>query len=481
MFNRHFTNNKNEVTMKIFSQVIRSGLILALPVNVWARWKTPMRDVSNQKYQFSSSKIRGTVHPIFCRVFFLLLFCSLFSFGHSEWKQSITRDSLPYNASLCDIVYGKDQFFIGGYSFISKFSSPYSSHITDYPNPLILSSSDAQSWKIESLENSTGTLHQQADSLGIVLQILSLYYANNLLFAVDDYLYFCLIDGNSWEEKRFAKTVQGLSFKDSLYVAAGQGIQTSSDGKTWTLEDNSRRYLSIVSGSDKFVVVDNSGNVQISYNGKTWGEAVSVLNVRPIRIVFGNNQFVIIGDSGTVAVSKDAQTWKTTRLPSEQWGWNDIVYGNGKFIAVGSNSLILTSSDAVTWTSERVDPAIHFKSIAYGNNTFATIASNSSVWYLDENNANISNKLCPIKNIYCSAKVIISKTNISIQLSDISLHSTAKITLITYSGKKLNDYFVTPVNNTYTIPANNLSSGKYYIAIDLGMGKKVLCSYIKTS
>jgi hypothetical protein len=405
----------------------------------------------------------------FTRLALLLLSCSVFSFCQTEWKQSVTKDFLPYQTSLEGIVFGLDRFFIGGYN-INTISSEGPWHSTYGPAPLVLTSSNVQSWVVL----------RPASSAGVNLPIYNVFYAGNRLFAYQQPEFFSSIDGRSWDYARFAGHVSSLSYIDSIYVAVGHsGIQTSVNGMTWVLQDTSRRYVSITAGSDKLVVVDDSGKVRVSDNGKSWTEAKAVLNVVPWRIVFGNDQFIIIGDSGTVAVSKDAQNWTTTRLSPELWGWRDIVYGDDKFLAVGCNGLSLSSSNAETWIKTVVDSSIQFTSIAYGNTTFVAVASNNSVWYLREKNSAIQNKIYTSKHGKPQVKIVTSKTNISIDVLDnMSLHSPAKIALFTCTGRRVREYFSTPLNNTFTIPVNGVPAGKYYISFNHGNGEKSAFSLV---
>jgi hypothetical protein len=396
---------------------------------------------------------RYNLKTTFCKISLLIIFCSVLSFCHSEWKLSLTKDSLPPQTTLGGIVFGNGHFFVGGYTF-QRYTSPFPSPIQETPIPFVLTFSRVQSWK----------MHFPSDSIGSILPIYNVLFANNCFFAVQQPMFFSSTDGDSWNYGSFAGNfyrnppVLGLAYKDSIYVAVGNsGIQTSSDGKSWTIQDSSRKYVSIVTGSKKFVVIDNSGNVRSSDDGQNWIDAFSVLNVIANKIMFCDNQFVIIGDSGTIAISKDAQSWTTARLPPGQWGWRDIVYGNNQFVAVGDNGMILTSSDALTWTKSTVDSSAQFYSVAYGDNIFAALARDNRVWYLKENKPDS----LPVEFKKPTIQIDDRNSNFTIPIPDISLNGQVNISLFTCTGRKIREYSTIPINNTVAFSDKGLSSGKY--------------------
>ncbi|MBN1600564.1 MAG: hypothetical protein JW915_03095 [Chitinispirillaceae bacterium] len=167
-------------------------------------------------------------------------------------------------------------------------------------------------------------------------------------------------------------------------------------------------------------------------------------------IVFGNGQFFIGG-----------------------WNFNGIVSGSSGHATYEPDPLVLTSSNVQIWTKTVVDSSIQFTSIAYGNTTFTVLASNNSVWYLKENKSDTSDKQILLRNYKFQVKIVTSKTNISIHVLDnTSLHSPAKIALFTCAGRRLCEYFSTPINNTFTFPVNGIPAGKYYVSFDYGNGEK---------
>jgi hypothetical protein len=80
---------------------------------------------------------RYNLKTTFCKISLLIIFCSVLSFCHSEWKLSLTKDSLPPQTTLGGIVFGNGHFFVGGYTF-QRYTSPFPSPIQETPIPFVL-------------------------------------------------------------------------------------------------------------------------------------------------------------------------------------------------------------------------------------------------------------------------------------------------------------------------------------------------------
>ena len=170
-------------------------------------------------------------------------------------------------------------------------------------------------------------------------------------------------DGKDWE----CQTVEGVgelrdvAYTPRLYVAAGDGILTSTDGRTWVRRvapagDPLDYYAGVAYGNGRFVAVGNTRDVLTSPDGLTWtrhsNREISAL----AGLAFGNGQFVAFGPGlPEFFTSEDGVKWEKHPLPAGYSLWN-VAYGAGAFVFIahdGRSNLLLTTRNFRTFTEAR--------------------------------------------------------------------------------------------------------------------------------
>ncbi|HSC48423.1 MAG TPA: hypothetical protein VLG68_10095 [Gammaproteobacteria bacterium] len=148
----------------------------------------------------------------------------------------------------------------------------------------------------------------------------------------------------SWQSVRSSVTMRALATDGSLYVAAaGNGIWTSTDLKTW----------------QRATLPTSAGGL---YNDVTWD----------------GSQFIAVGYG--VVTSPDGTTWTMRSRPNGPSFWNAISVAGGIYLVVGTDgSKVLRSTDGQTWTAVGAHlslPANSFVSLTgIGSNGSGFIAS----------------------------------------------------------------------------------------------------------
>lgn len=164
------------------------------------------------------------------------------------------------------------------------------------------------------------------------------------------------------------------------FVAVGDGVITSTDGKTWTIRyapDPNNVWSAIAYANNIYLVVGQVGSgILRSTDGHSWtlvssGQAASTSTAGSTLagIASDGSQFVAAGYNYTVAAdgtenqstgiiitSPDGITWTPQSFagsdsPNVFIGiGNNVAWGNGTWV-VGGGGSVYTSTDGVTWTS----------------------------------------------------------------------------------------------------------------------------------
>jgi hypothetical protein len=161
-------------------------------------------------------------------------------------------------------------------------------------------------------------------------------------------------DGITWTASTTAGainvSINSVTYGNSMFVAVGGGIYTSSDGAAWTqqsLPAGSNGLSAVAFGNGTFVADDSSnGTASVtSTNGINWSR--HVLNIPNGTqfgsvIVFGNGAFYSSGWS----TSTDGVTWSAPPpAPDLQiingGVFNSAIYAGGHWLGVGANESIL--------------------------------------------------------------------------------------------------------------------------------------------
>ena len=132
--------------------------------------------------------------------------------------------------------------------------------------------------------------------------------------------------------------------------------------------------------NDLFIVVGEQGGIETSTDGITWTQrdagfgAVTLLDV-----IFADGLFYVVSQDGQIATSPDGIAWTLlSGLPFAGVSVNGIAFGNGIFIVGLANDRVAYSEDGLTWelADEVVDTASSFvvDFLAFEDNDFVLLA-----------------------------------------------------------------------------------------------------------
>ncbi len=244
-----------------------------------------------------------------------------------QWQWSIP---LPRSEDLLSAIFGNGVFVAVGES------------------GTILTSSDAQNWRDQSLLTRTN--------------IPAIAFASGrfmMLMPGDDDPPALLISSNAtdWAATGLppGETILSLCAANNRFITAGSDAQSnllisvSDDGSSWTQSTLpiAATNLAVAYGNGRFVALAGS-QILISTNAARWSAASALPDA--LNLSFGNTRFVAVGNAGKVWTSSDGSAW----LPRFSGTNQDLLvagFAANRFIAAGKNGTIVTSSDGVTWTS----------------------------------------------------------------------------------------------------------------------------------
>jgi len=156
-------------------------------------------------------------------------------------------------------------------------------------------------------------------------------------------------------------TLCGVTYANGTFVAVGDDIVTSPEGRTWTSRNPgiTGTLSGVTYGNGIFVAVgyrpeSRHGTpetiILTSPDGIQWTSRTSGLNFILNGVTYGNSTFLAVGPNGAIITSPDGVTW-TSRNSGITNDLFAVTYGNGTFIAVGNAGTIITSTDGTSWTS----------------------------------------------------------------------------------------------------------------------------------
>ena len=167
-------------------------------------------------------------------------------------------------------------------------------------------------------------------------------------------------------------------------------ISTSTDDIMWTplkSIDDYRDYIAY--GNNKFVILDDYGQIMTSDDGEIWSSKTAVSNLGNNNwghIVYGNNKFIALcyDTNGYISTSTDGTNWTLAEQNSTliNYTWSDLIYDGSKFIVLSTNGYISTSTDGTNWTTPIQDSNLNnytWKSIVYDNSKYVMISYNGFV------------------------------------------------------------------------------------------------------
>ena len=103
-----------------------------------------------------------------------------------------------------------------------------------------------------------------------------------------------------------------------------------------------------------FAAVGLAG-IQTSSDGVSWTARTSPLNRPLFAVIWAGDRFVAVGEFGSVLSSRDGATWLTE---SQGTDFSNVVWVGDRFVALGE--VIMTSPDARAWS-----PAISVQRAAF--------------------------------------------------------------------------------------------------------------------
>lgn len=182
-------------------------------------------------------------------------------------------------------------------------------------------------------------------------------------------------------------TITSIQYVSSFtkWYAAGQTIQQSSDGISWSpcqvTGFNGTLFNTIAFGLNKLVAGGNDGSIFVSTDGLAWTYTGTKFSKNVNRIRFVNDAFWALGSTDTVVrKSSDGLVWTVVGGIGVS-GVNDIAYGVGRYVIAQQNGTapfftgILYSQDGLAWASASQVNITGFTglSIVYANNLFVAV------------------------------------------------------------------------------------------------------------
>ena len=300
----------------------------------------------------------------------------------------ISRDGLNWTQRFVGEAYSSIRLFEN----LLRGTVTYQNGLFSYYDPVnmfsILTSSDGETWTLESPTDNTTTAlnlsYMPPSSLNIPSQVI---YANGMFVGIpDEYTtanssIMTSADGINWtiSNSGVGAILTKIAHGNDIFVAVGANgaILTSSDGKSWAAQSPvSTNYLSDLIYSDgTFVAVGDLGEIDVSADGAKWTRINAGTVDRLNGITYGNGTFVIVGSS-SILTSADTITWKITPQTSSL---SSVAFGGGSFVAVGSGGVI-TSSDGTNWKTRQL-PENSFNGVTFGDGTF--VIKGSSIYQSD--------------------------------------------------------------------------------------------------
>ena len=230
--------------------------------------------------------------------------------------------------------------------------------------------------------------------------------------------------GATWVKKSSETDInfKGVDYTpEGIFVAVGStsGINTSTDGVTWTKSlGASGTTINAVTGlSTAIVVVGTGGTISISTDrGSSFGPSriydkiqtgfipsytdvtisqslrgvasgvVPVAQIQGGQVVTVNRErTVAVGAAGTILYSEPGDAGIATAfVVANKWAtqqFNDVEYNNGTFVAVGNAGALYRSTDGEIWSGVTTTSiSSNINAIGYGNTEWVAVGSAGSIF-----------------------------------------------------------------------------------------------------
>jgi hypothetical protein len=210
-------------------------------------------------------------------------------------------------------------------------------------------------------------------------------------------------DGGAWERVSLGKpsrplgvsgndagALYGVVWNGAVFVAVGERIVTSSDGKSWTVTAafSSCVFSRVAAYDGMFVAVGGGrggGCIATSLDGTSWIERTmgiesntailtDVIRTESAFIAVGSTNQGRLGISSVFLSSPDGVRWTRQLGPADFLV--DAAWSGASFVAVGGltrQGVVFTSPDARDWTENRSDVKKPLRSVIWDGSRFVAV------------------------------------------------------------------------------------------------------------
>ena len=208
-------------------------------------------------------------------------------------------------------------------------------------------------------------------------------YANGLWVAGGDILRYST-DGKTWtdatptsREDEF-ENFNAVDYANGLWLASSGylGLWSSTDGKTWSCILDSDEGFGGVAFVGGFWFVYEGGILRFSEDGATWSAGYD-FGDNIVKAMYEYGVYLVATGSG-IYYSEDATVW--TKVLSKYC--YTICNGSGVFVAATGSGLY-HSTDAITWTQSNVTSGT-FYAAEHANGFFVAASSTSGLYYSED-------------------------------------------------------------------------------------------------
>ncbi len=175
-------------------------------------------------------------------------------------------------------------------------------------------------------------------------------------------------DGLNWEVDTLPIVGGGLwaigndGQGEVLAVGNGDVVASADHGRTWNYKFDDMRSHAGVAFGDRFVVIDETGEVHLPFVGNgDWEISVQPTNVLH-DIVYAEGRYWAAGELEVIS-SADGISWESH--PIEE-SITSITWGAGVFMGVGGGDR-MRSEDGMVWTRVVSDPLSQLEGVGWGD------------------------------------------------------------------------------------------------------------------
>lgn len=261
-------------------------------------------------------------------------------------------------------------------------------HFSNYNAPLILSSSDGETWTPQ--------------DIGISLDLYSIVWDGKQFVAVGKRVGTChggcswvctSPDGNDWS-LHLIPYLGGLidiawSAELELFVAIGvddydSAVLTSTDGSDWSIQPFSNvNFIGITWAGTRFVIVGSGGTILTSVDGTNWSPETTETDENINDVVYDSMSMVAVGNGGMIITSNNAEDWIIrTQSLIDTYNLNDVIWADERFIAVGytpTESFVISSKNGSEWILNSETDLAFMNAIAWNGELFVAVGLDGTI------------------------------------------------------------------------------------------------------